>query len=440
MKVCKFNGAAISSTESLKEVAKLICDGTPRMVVFSATAGVTEHLEKIAEHLFNREPESAHDEITRLEFKFIDFVNELIQDETIKKEAVDYILERFHLLWNFTKQTFLSADEKEVLAQGELICSAIMSFYLKEQKIKNVLLPAPDFMRTKADDEPDMEYIKTTLNKILQQHPDINLFITQGTICKNAYNETVNLKQGGSDYSAILIGASIQAEEIEIWTEFNRVQNGDPGIVKGTKPVTRLSYEEAGHLAYFGTQLLQPHCITPARLMKVPIRLMNLTDPASNGTLISDYPNNEVIKTVTTKDAVMLLKFESNNTLRPYLFISKIFEIFAKYRTPLCLLTSSNIGVSVVTNSKNFLSNIIRELKRYANILVEDRMIIVSVVGNMKWQYTGFEARIMGALREIPLRMISYGSNNNDISFVIKATDKKKALQSLNDTLFVRNT
>lgn len=439
MKVCKFSGSAIGSVESMKKVAGLIADGTPRIVVLSATAGVTEQLERITAHLFNREQELAHDEITRLEFKFIDFVNELIKDESIKKEAVNYTLGRFQSLWDFTKQTFVSADEKEVLAQGELISSAIMSFYLKEQKVDNALLSAFDFMRMGVDDEPDMAFITENLHKAMQLYPDAKLFITQGAICKNAYGETIYLKQGGSDYSATLMGAALQAEEIEIWTDFNRMQNGDPCVVKGTQPVKQLSYEEAGHLAYFGTQLLQPQCIAPARLMNIPIRLMNPTEPASTGTLISNDCNSEVIKTVTTKDAIMFLKFESNNTLRPYLFISKIFEIFAKYRTPLCLLASSNIGVSVATDNKNFLSNIIRELKRYADILVEDRMTIVSVVGNMKWQYAGFEARIMGALKEVPLRMISYGSNSNDISLVIKAADKQKALQSLNDTLFARS-
>lgn len=438
MKVCKFNGSAIGSVESMKRVAGLIADGTPRIVVLSATAGISEQLEKITAHLFSRAQEPAHDEITRLEFKLIDFVNELIKNESIKKEAVNYILERFQSLWNFTKQTFVSADEKEVLAQGELITSAIMGFYLKEQKVANTLLCAFDFMRIGIDDEPDMAFISEKLHNAIQAHPDATLFITQGAICRNAYGETDYLKQGGSDYSAALMGAALQAEEIELWTDFDRMQNGDPCLVKGTQPVKTLSYEEAKHLSTFSKQLLHPQCLVPARLTNIPIRLMNLAAPTSCGTLISNDCNNEVIKTVTTKDAIMFLKFESNNTLRPYLFISKIFEIFAKYRTPLCLLASSNIGVSVATDNQNFLSNIIRELKRYADILVEDRMTIVSVVGNMKWQYAGFEARILGALKEVPLRMISYGSNSNDISLVIKATDKQKALQSLNDTLFVR--
>lgn len=436
MKVYKFGGTSVGSVARMKNVAQLISENTPKIVVLSATAGTTDHLIKISAHLFNREIDEAHDEITRLEFKFVDFVNELLNDYTIKQQAIDYILDRFRAVWNYTKKSFTSADEKEILAQGELISSALLHFYLQEQKKESILLSAFDFMRTAADGEPDKEYIAQKLQAQLALHPDNQLFITQGFICKNAYNETDNLKRGGSDYSASLIGAAIDAEEIQIWTDIDGMHNNDPRIVDHTTPVKHLSFEEAERLAYFGAKILHPFCITPAREKNIPVRLLNSMEPTAEGTLISNVQQDEMIKAITAKDAVMFIKFESNHTLRPYLFISKIFEIFAKYRTSLCLLASSNLDVSVAIDNKESLSNIVRELTKYGSVLVEDRMSIVSIVGNLKWQYAGFEARIIGALKEIPLRMISYGSNNNDVSLVIKAADKKKALQSLSDSLF----
>lgn len=436
MKVCKFGGTSLGSVERMKNVAKLISDNQPKVVVLSATSGTTDHLEKIAAHFFNRNIEEAHTEITNLEFKFVDFANGLIENKEIKQQAIDYILGRFRLIWDFIETDFTSANEKEILAQGELISTALISFYLKEQHTDNVLLSAFDFMRLGADGEPDMKYIERKLQETIKQHPGINMFITQGFICKNAYNETDNLKRGGSDYSASLIGAAIGCDEIQIWTDIDGMHNNDPRIVKNTSPVKQLSYEEAEQLAYYGAKILHPFCIAPARAKQIPVRLLNSMEPKAEGTLISCLQNEEIIKAVAAKDAVMYIKFESNNTLLPYLFISKIFDTFAKYRTPLCLLTSSNRDVSVAIDCNDRLSAILQELKKYADILVEDRMSIVSVVGNLKWQYAGFEARIIQAIKEIPLRMISYGSNNNDVAVVIKDTDKAKALQALSDTLF----
>lgn len=436
MKVCKFGGTSVGTVERMKNVARLISDDTPKVVVLSATAGTTNHLEEIAACLFNRKAEQVHDLITKLEFQFIDFANELLTDDSIKREAIDYILDRFQQLWKFIKSSFTSVEEKEVLAHGELISTALMHFYLREQKIPNRLLCAFDFMRTGPDGEPDLDYIERQLRKQLCQHPGIRLFITQGFICKNAYNETDNLKRGGSDYSASLIGTAIHAEEIQIWTDIDGMHNNDPREVSGTKPIKRLSFDEAEQLAFYGAKILHPFCIAPARSKNIPVRLLNSMEPTAEGTLISGSQDDKVIKAIAAKDHVIYVKFESNHSLCPYLFISKIFDTFAKYRTPLCLLVSSNQDVSVAIDNNRHLSDIISGLSRYARILVEDRMTIVSVVGNMRWQYAGFEAQIMEGLKDIPLRMISYGSSNNDVAFVIRTENKRRALQALNDKLF----
>lgn len=436
MKVCKFGGTSVGTVERMKHVATLIANDTPKIVVLSATAGTTNHLEEIAASLFDRDIEQAHDRITRLEFQFIDFANELLTDDSIKQKAIDYILERFQQLWKFTKGSFTSAEEKEVLAQGELISTALMHFYLCEQHVPNILLCAFDFMRTGPDNEPNQEYIEQKLQEQLALHPADHLFITQGFICKNAYNETDNLKRGGSDYSASLIGTAIHAEEIQIWTDIDGMHNNDPREVSGTKPVKRLSFNEAEQLAFYGAKILHPFCIAPARLKNIPVRLLNSMEPTAEGTLISNSQDDGIIKAIAAKDKIFHVRFESNHSLCPYLFISRIFDTLAKYRTPICLLVSSNLDVSVAIDDSSRLANIISEMKRFAKVLVEDRMTIVSVVGNMQWEYAGVEAKIIEVLKDIPLRMISYGSSNHDVAFVIKTDDKKRALQALNDKLF----
>lgn len=436
MKVSKFGGTSVGTVERMKHVAELISGSSPQIVVLSATAGTTNHLEEIATSLFSRDIDRAHDLITRLEFHFIDFANALLADDFLRREAVDYILDRFQQLWRFTKSDFSSVEEKEVLAQGELLSTALLHFYLREQKVPNALLCAFDFMRTGPEGEPNLDYIELKLREQLALHPGIGLFITQGFICKNAYNETDNLKRGGSDYSASLIGTAIHAEEIQIWTDIDGMHNNDPREVSGTRPVKRLSFNEAEQLAFYGAKILHPFCIAPARMRNIPVRLLNSLEPAAEGTLISGLQEEGIIKAIAAKDKVLYVKFESNHSLCPYLFISKIFDTFAKYRTPLCLVVSSNQDVSVTIDDSSRLTYIIAELNRYARVLVEDRMTIVSVVGNMQWQHAGFEAEIMEALRDIPLRMISYGSSNHDVAFVINNDNKKRALQALNDKLF----
>ena len=406
MKVYKFGGTSVGTVERMKHVAELISESTPKIVVLSATAGTTNHLEEIAANLFNRDIEQAHEKITRMEFQFIDFANELLTDESTKREAIDYILDRFQRLWQFINDEFTSIEEKEVLAQGELISTALLHFYLRERKIANILLSAFDFMRTGPEGEPDLKYIEEKLQAQLAQYPGINLFITQGYICKNAYNETDNLKRGGSDYTASLIGAAICAEEIQIWTDIDGMHNNDPREVSGTRSVKHLSS-------------------------------MN---PQAEGTLISDLQDDNIIKAIAAKDNIFYVKFESKHCLCPYQFISKIFDTFAKHRTPLCLLVSSNQDVSVAIDNSERLCKILAELEQYAKILMEDRMSIVSVVGNMRWQYAGVEAQIIEALADIPLRMISYGSNDSDVAFVIKTEDKKRALQALSNKLFEPET
>ena len=428
MKIYKFDGNATASVRGMQHVAKLIQDNTSKIVVLSAPKDVTKHLGEVAASFFNRNIEEAHDKITRLEFQFIDFANELLTNDTIKHEAIPAI-------WKYSMEPFYSTDEKEILAQGELLTSTLLGFYLQEQGMDNSVICAFDFIRTGMNGEADEEYISQKVKEICKAYPNTHLFLTQGSICRNAFGETDYLKQGGSDYTAALIGTAIQAEEIRIWTDVD-IHSNDTLVVKDADTIKNLSFSEAERLIYFNPQILHPLCLATAWKENIPIRLLNPRNPTSEGTYISANRLNEnMVKAVATKDSITYIRFESNHTLRPYMFISKIFDIFAKYKTMPCLLTSSNDNISVATDDRNFLSVILRELNKYARIWVEDKMSIISVVGNMKSSCIETEARIMDALRNIPLKMISYGSDENDVSQVVKVTDKAEALRLLDEKL-----
>lgn len=435
MEICKFNGNSTASVEGMQHVAKLIMNNQPTIAILSAAEDVTKHLDEIAACFFSRNTEEAHEKITRLEFQFIDFANELLTDDEIKHQAIRYILDSFQAIWKYCLEPFTSADEKDILAQGELLTSTLMSLYLQEQKVDNAMLCAFDFIRVGTNREVDIEYIEQKLDKQLKLYPGTHLFITQGSICKNAFGETDYLKQGGSDYTAALIGVALHAKEIKLWTNF-AIRSNDTLVIKDADTIRNLSYSEAERLIYFNPQILHPFCLATAWKGNVPIHLLNPMNPTVEGTYISDnLQNGEAVKAIAAKDSAVYIRFESNHTLRPYLFISKIMEIFAKYRTNPCLLTSSNDNISIVTDNKEFLSRILRELNRYARIWVEDRMSIVSVVGNMKSSCIAMESRIIDALKNIPLRMISYGSDENDVSIVVRGTDKAEVLRLLDEKL-----
>ena len=308
--------------------------------------------------------------------------------------------------------------------------------YLLEQGVNVVLLPALDFMRTDKNAEPDAVYIKSKLAAQLEMHPDADLYITQGYICRNAYGEVDNLQRGGSDYSASLIGAAVNASEIQIWTDIDGIHNNDPRIVEKTSPVRQLHFEEAAELAYFGAKILHPTCIQPAKFANIPVRLLNTMEPSAPGTLISNDTELGKIKAVAAKDNITAIQIKSGRMLLAYGFLRKVFEIFESYQTSIDMICTSEVGVSVSIDDTKHLNEILNDLKKYGTVNVDHEMCIICVVGDLRWENVGFEAKALDAMREIPVRMISFGGSDYNISFLVSKEDKKRALQSLSDHLF----
>ena len=327
-------------------------------------------------------------------------------------------------------------EEKVVLAQGELISTAMVNFYLQECGVKSVLLPALEFMRTDKNAEPDPVYIKEKLRAQLDLYPDAEIYITQGFICRNAYGEIDNLQRGGSDYTASLIGAAVNASEIQIWTDIDGMHNNDPRVVDKTSPVRQLHFEEAAELAYFGAKILHPTCIQPAKYANIPVRLLNTMDPKAPGTLISNDTEKGKIKAVAAKDSITAIKIKSSRMLLAHGFLRKVFEIFESYQTSIDMICTSEVGVSVTIDNTKHLNEILDDLKKYGTVTVDKDMCIICVVGDLEWENVGFEAKALDAMRDIPVRMISFGGSNYNISFLIRECDKKEALQSLSDMLF----
>ena len=432
----KFGGTSVGSAQRMKNVVGLVETAGNVIVVLSAMSGTTNSLINLSQCIKEGEKANATKQIDDLEKKYKHTAYELLTDQETYKEAIAKLDVIFAELREYLGKPFGEKEEKEVVAYGEKLSTMLVALYMREKGLNSLLLDATEFMRLTPDGEPDQAYIKENLNKLLLKYPDVDIFLTQGFICRNAEGEMDNLQRGGSDYTASLIGAAVGAEEIQIWTDIDGMHNNDPRFVEGTSPVSELHFEEAAELAYFGAKILHPTCVLPAKYANIPVRLLNTMQPEAPGTVIFNTKPTQTIKAVAAKDNITAIKIKSSHMLLAYGFLRKVFEIFEKHQTPIDMITTSEVGVSVTIDNERCLEPILKELSEFSNVTVDRDMVIVCVVGDLEWQNRGFEAEVVNALREIPVRMISYGGSNYNISLLIRKADKIRALQLLSKHLF----
>ncbi len=435
MKVLKFGGTSVGSAKRFEEVSRIITSGGKDIVVLSAMSGTTNSLVEIAGYLANHNQDGARDTIASLHGKYNGVIQELYSKPESKAQAQAYIDGIFQELADIAEEPFGDIQERIILSKGELMSTYMMTTFLQEKGVNAKLLPALSFMRTNALAEPDMESIKVSLNEVLQKEKEADLYITQGYICLNARGEVDNLQRGGSDYSACIIGAVTGAEEIQIWTDIDGMHNNDPRVVENTSAVRHLYFDEAAELAYFGAKILHPTCILPARYANIPVRLLNTMEPQAPGTLIDSVPDSG-IKAVAAKDNIVAIKIKSSRMLLAYGFLRKVFEIFETYRTSIDMICTSEVEVSLTIDDTRYLNEIIHDLKKYGTVSVDLDMCIVCVVGDMDWTNCGYESKVLEAVKDIPVRMVSYGGSNYNISLLVREEDKAATLRSLSKYLF----
>ena len=436
MKVMKFGGTSVGSAERIKNVAKLVTGKGCNVVVLSAMSGTTNTLVEISDYLYKGNAAGALETINALEVKYNSTIDSLFDVEEFRQKAIVEVRGCFNYMRQFVKPDFTEVDEKEILSQGELMSTAMMNIYLHMYGYNSEVLPALEYVRTDAKDEPDMPYIKQRLAALMAKYPDVDLYITEGYICRNHRGEVDNLHRGGSDYTASLIGAAVEAEEIQIWTDIDGMHNNDPRFVDGTRPVEHLHFEEAAELAYFGAKILHPTCVLPAKLHNIPVRLLNTLQPEARGTLIDNNPSKGEIKAVAAKDNITAIKIKSARMLLAYDFYLNVFKVFDKYKTPVDMIVTSEVGVSVTIDNDKNLDAIVDELMKFSTVTIDKDMVIVCVVGDLEWRNCGFETLALEAFKDIPVRMISYGGSNYNISFLVHKEDKLRALKSLSEHLF----
>ena len=435
MKVLKFGGTSVGSAKRMRDVLGIVNDNESKLIVLSAISGTTNSLVEIVNCLYEND-DIALIKINNLEKKYYEVVNELFKTDLYIQKGNELINEHFNYIKSFTQDSFTLFEEKAILAQGELISTALFHFLTCEMNVPAVILPALNFMRTDKDGEPDLFYIKENLGRELRRFPETKIFITQGYICRNSFGEVDNLKRGGSDYTASLVGVASGSKEIQIWTDIDGLHNNDPRVVDNTHPLAKLSFDEAAELAYFGAKILHPSSIHPAKIKNIPVRLKNTLEPEAVGTLISLESVGNGIKAIAGKDGITAIKIKSDRMLLAHGFLRKVFEIFETYKTSIDMITTSEIAVSVTIDDNSFLDEIIKDLSLLGVIEVDENQSIVCVVGNFIAESKGHAKIIFEALENIPIRMISYGGSKHNVSFLVNTSDKNEALISLNHKLF----
>jgi aspartate kinase len=437
MKVMKFGGTSVGKPERMHQVSELITkDAEPKIVVLSALSGTTNALVEISNSLSEGDRTAAKQKIDKLEAHYRTFVLDLLKEETTREKANAIVTEHFEFLNIILRISFSEALNKDILAQGELMSTKLFSTYLEEKGIDHLLLPALEFMSIDANEEPHLVSIQPKLNQLLQQHTDKKIFITQGYICRNAKGEVDNLKRGGSDYTASLIAAAIKGTVCEIWTDIDGMHNNDPRIVEKTIAIKQLSFDEAAELAYFGAKILHPTCIWPAQQENVPVKLLNTMEPEAAGTVITKEAGSVGVKAVAAKDGIIAIKIKSSRMLLAYGFLRKVFEVFEKYHTSIDMITTSEVAVSVTIDTDIALAQIVKELEPFGTVDVDKEQSIVSIVGNEIAQTEEVLEKLFTAIKDIPVRMVSYGGSRHNISLLVPGAYKTKTLQLLNKGLF----
>ena len=439
MQVWKFGGTSVGKPERMKSIRQLITeDGQPKIVVLSALSGSTNTLLSISASLNAGNAAEAKEKANELRAHYDQFLTELYSTPAGLGKGQAIIQKEFAFIDGLIATApYTLKQEKEMVALGELLSTQIFEAFLQEEGVSSTLLPALDFMIIDGDNEPVLAQIEQKLAAILAPVKDKQILVTQGFICRNPAGEVDNLKRGGSDYTASLIGGAVQAEEIQIWTDIDGMHNNDPRIVKNTFPIRELSFAEAAELAYFGAKILHPSTITPAKLKGVPVRLKNTMEPLAFGTLISEKSTDIEIKAIAAKDNITAIYIHSTRMLNAYGFLKRVFEVFEKYKTPVDMITTSEVSVSVTIDQTTHLDAIMSELREFAELEDPDmNQVIICIVGNFWADKEGIAIKVLDAIKSIPIRMISYGASEHNISLLVDATHKNDALNALNEGLF----
>ncbi|WP_081211202.1 aspartate kinase [Salegentibacter sediminis] len=437
MKVLKFGGTSVGSVASIKNVKTICCSGPEKkLLVLSAMSGVTNQLVSITESIKSGDVAGVAKVIDVLETKHFEVTEKLIQDGLLQYETKQEISAILAELETITKLEYNEEGYSRVVTAGERMLTCIFSKYLKSCGVENHLLDARDFMQVNNLENPDTDLVNENFKIKVSGLSDTDIYITQGFVRRDENNKISTLKRGGSDYTATILGAALNAEEVQIWTDIDGFHNNDPRYVEHTHPIAELSFEEAAELAYFGAKILHPQTVSPVIHKNIPVYLKNTFTPHLPGTRISGQSTGKGLKAISAKDGITAIKIKSNRMLMAHGFLRKIFEVFDRHQTAIDMITTSEIAISLTIDDNRNLDKIIEEIEDYGEIIVERDHSIICLVGEAVIEDKK-ASRIFELLHDTSIRMISYGGSNNNISLLVGTSNKINVLQKLHQKVFV---
>lgn len=423
----------MGNAERMKNIYHIIRGEKQILVVLSAMSGTTNALVEIGTLALNGQKKEAYEALQVMQKQYVDTARQLLEDD---EAACLHLKELFAGIEPVIAAAPEVQTEAAIVAVGEKLSTYLFHRFLEKKQLPSALLDATQIIRLDAQGEPDIEDIRARLDAELPQHDNVQVLVIQGFICSDAQGNISNLGRGGSDYSASLFGAALQSEEVQIWTDIDGVQNNDPRVIQNTRPVRQLLFDEAAELAYFGAKILHPACVLPAQRSNIPVLLKNTLHPEDEGTLISRDHAGNGFKAVAARDNITAIRIKSSRMLLAYGFLRKVFEVFEKYKTPIDMITTSEVAVSLTIDDTSRLNEILEALQPYGKITVDHHKTMVGIVGNLNADETGLAQQLFSALNDIPIRMISYGASQYNFSILINTEDKIRTLQALNNNLF----
>lgn len=437
MKVLKFGGTSIGNENQIRKVVNYLGKlNDDSIVVFSALSGVTNYLSEFVKQSKEKKYVIAQQMILLIEERHKRVILGLFESHNFKSLALKKLNTSIRFLQNVLRQKNWEKREKEIMVQGELLSCMVIYLYMLDLGIDTGYLDAFKFMKLDKSGEPDYKFIQKRITKEISCRKGCRIYITNGYVCLDNKKKLSNLGRGGSDYTATIIAKIIHAEEVEIWTDIDGFQNNDPRYVEKTFPIRYLSYDEAAELAYFGAKILHPSSIAPAQQVSIPIVIKNSLNFFASGTQINNYPSSRLLTSVAAKDGITIVKIKSGRMLQAYGFLRKIFEIFEKYKTPVDMLTTSEISVAITIDNCTYLTEIVDHLKKLGEVEVVHDQSIVCIVGNFESQKNIVLGQIVEGLDSIPVQMMSFGASRISLSLVVDTENKMEALQILNNHLF----
>ena len=443
--VAKFGGTSVADYDAMNRSADVVlADPNTRLVVLSASAGVTNLLVSLSEGLEATERFVKLDALRKIQFDIL----ERLQNPNVIREEVERLLENITTLAEAAALATSTALTDELVSHGELMSTLLFVEIMRERNIQAQWFDVRKVMRTSdrfGRAEPAVEVLAELTNQQLAPRLDEGIVITQGFIGSEAKGRTTTLGRGGSDYTAALLGEALHATRVDIWTDVPGIYTTDPRVVSAAKRIDVIAFEEAAEMATFGAKVLHPATLLPAVRIDIPVFVGSSKDPKAGGTLVCKKTENPpLFRALALRRKQTLVTLHSHNMLHSRGFLAEVFGILARHNISVDLITTSEVSIALTLDTTGSTStgdtlltqSLLIELSELCRVEVEEDLALVAIIGNKLSRACGVGKEVFGVLDPFNIRMICYGASSYNLCFLVPADQAEQVVQKLHQNLF----